>query len=351
MKRLTTKASQGIALLLITGIMLTGCGSEQNSMMQYRPQLPAVAYSPAPVESGDSSAEDGNDSVAETNTVATEYTLEYLSQDICVIPKKSQSPKDSDSVMTAGASLIVNDTTDEMLFSKNIYKKMYPASITKIVTALVTLKYANLEDTVTISHEAANITEYGAKLCGFKEGDQIKLKRLLYSFLIYSGNDAGIAIAEHVAGSVDAFAEMMNQEMKDLGASGSHFTNPHGLHDENHYTTAYDLYLIFHELLQYDTFLDIINRGSYKAKYKGADGKNKTMTFQSTDRYLIGRASAPKGITVMGGKTGTTSAAGSCLILYSKDSANEDFISVVLQAQGAESLYLQMNKLLEYIPN
>lgn len=348
MKRLTMRAGQGIAFLLITGIMLTGCGSQQNSMMQFRPQLPAAASTQVSAESGDSQAEEN--STPEGKPAATEYTLEYLSQDICVIPKKSQSPKDSDSVMTAGASLIVNDTADEMLFSKNIYKKMYPASITKIVTALVTLQSANLEDTVTISHEAANITEYGAKLCGFKEGDQIKLKRLLYSFLVYSGNDAGIAIAEHVAGSVDAFAEMMNQEMKDLGASGSHFTNPHGLHDENHYTTAYDLYLIFHELLQYDTFLDIINRGSYKAKYKGADGKNKTVTFQSTDRYLIGRASAPKGITVVGGKTGTTAAAGSCLILYSKNAAGEDYISVVLQAQGAESLYLQMNKLLEYIP-
>lgn len=329
MKRVRMRKGKLLAILLIIGTLLTGCGSEQNSLLDYRPQLPNTAAS-----------SEGNN---------TEYTLEYLSQDVCVIPKNAQSPKDSDSVMTAGASLIVNDTTDTMLFSKNIYKKLYPASITKIVTALVTLKYANLEDTVTISHDAANITEYGAKLCGFQEGDQITLKELLYSFLIYSGNDAGVAIAEHVAGSIDAFADMMNQEMKDLGASGTHFVNPHGLHDEQHYTTAYDLYLVFHELLQYDTFLDIINQSSFKAAYQDADGKKKTVTFQSTDRYLIGTASAPKGVTVIGGKTGTTSAAGSCLILYSQDENGSDYISVVLKAEGSESLYLQMNKLLEYI--
>lgn len=333
MNTLFKKTGRGIAMVCMMGMVLTGCGSGQSSLMNERPQLPNLAISSD-----------------KTETKHTEYTLDYLSQDVCVIPQNAQSPKDSDSVMTAGASLIVNDTTDTMLFSKNIYKKMYPASITKIVTALVTLKYANLDDTVTVSHNAANITEYGAKLCGFQEGDQIKLKQLLYSFLIYSGNDAGIAIAEHVAGSVDAFAEMMNQEMQDLGASGSHFVNPHGLHDKQHYTTAYDLYLVFHELLQYDTFLDIIQQASYKATYQNADGKKKTLTFQTTDRYLISRASAPKGITVIGGKTGTTAAAGSCLILYSQNKQKEDFISVVLKAEGAESLYLQMNKLLEYIP-
>ena len=252
--QLRGKGILGIVLFFLTGILLTGCGSSQNSLMEYRPQLPAAAPVQTAPSAGDQSedgsqAEEGADTVPQIqNSSTSHYSLEYLSKDVCVIPKKSQSAKNSDSVMTAGASLIVNDTTDEMLFSRNIYKKMYPASITKIVTALVTLKHANLDDMVTVSHNAANITEYGATLCGFKEGDRIKLKRLLYSLLIHSGNDAGIAIAEHVAGSEEAFADMMNQEMKDLGASGSHFTNAHGLHDEKHYTTAYDMYLVFREL-------------------------------------------------------------------------------------------------------
>lgn len=320
-----------IALILsvILGNLLTGCGAEKSSFMDYRPDLPVMAET-AKNESG--------------------YTQEYLSKDVCVIPKKKQSPKNSDSVMTAGSSLIVNDTTDTMLFSKNIYKKMYPASITKIVTALVALKYANMEDMVTISHNAANITEYGATLCGFKEGDQIQMSQLFSALLVRSGNDAGIAIAEHIAGSVDAFADMMNREMQELGASGSHFTNPHGLHDKKHYTTAYDLYLVFHELLQYDTFWETVQLPSVKIKYTDAQGNKKKLSFQSTNRYLTGTATAPKGITVIGGKTGTTAAAGSCLILYTQDSSKNDYVSVVLHASDGNNLYVQMNQLLSYIP-
>lgn len=250
--------------------------------------------------------------------------------------------------MTAGASLMVNDTDGKMLYSHNIYKKLYPASITKIVTAFVALKYGNLNDTVTISHSAANITEYGAKLCGFKEGDRIALKDLLYSFLIYSGNDAGVAIAEHIAGDTKSFAVMMNREMKNIGAKHTHFVNPHGLHNNKHYTTAYDLYLVFHHLAKNRTFMDIVSRSNYTAKYVDATGKSKSLYFTSTDRYLLGTAKAPTGVTVIGGKTGTTNNAGSCLILYSKGKKNKDYISVVLKAAGPYALYGQMNHLLDY---
>lgn len=325
-KKKKTMGIRIVSLMTLTAVLLTGCGSGETSPLNYRPQMQiADAESERP------------------------FTQEYLSQDICVIPKNGQTKAGSDSVMTAGSAMIINDTNQTMLFSKKVYKKMYPASITKIVTALVALKYGNLDDTVTFSHNAVSITEYGAVLCGFKEGDQIKLKDLLYSFLVFSGNDAGLAIAEHVGGSVDAFVDMMNQEVKDLGAVGSHFMNPHGLHDDKHYTTAYDLYLVFHELLQYDTFMKIINKPNYTTKYTDNAGKKQTKKFQSTDRYLIGTAKAPKGITVVGGKTGTTQKAGSCLILYTKDAKKNGYISVVLNAAGSESLYLQMNKLLEYI--
>ena len=138
----------------------------------------------------------------------------------------------------------------------------------------------------------------------------------------------------------------MNDEMKALGAVHSHFTNPHGLHDDKHYTTPYDLYLVFHELLNNDIFLDIINQSHYTAKFRGADGKRKAVTFYSTDRYLLGRASAPEGITVIGGKTGTTSNAGSNLILYTKNKDGSGYISLIMKAEYADSLYFQMNHLL-----
>ena len=170
---------------------------------------------------------------------------------------------------------------------------------------------------------------------------------MLYSFLICSGNDAGIAIAEHIAGSVEKFSVMMNNEAKSLGCSGSNFVNPHGLHDDNHYTTPYDLYLVFHVLFKYDVFMDIIHQSSYQAEFTGADGNKKTLWFSSTDKYLLGSVKAPEGVTVIGGKTGTTSMAGSNLILYSENTNGISYISVVMHASDSFSLYSQMNHLLE----
>lgn len=316
-----------IALLLGCCIFLTACRQE------------AVPLMDSQITAKDYSSGKGTGSV---------YQQPLLSEGICVVPWGSNSP--TDSAISAGSALMVNDTAGELLFAKNIYKKRYPASVTKIVTALVALKKGNLEDMVTVSYDASHITEYGAKLCGFQEGDQIKLQDLLYSLLIYSGNDAGVAIAEHIGGSVEGFADMMNQEMTYLGASGSHFVNPHGLHEEEHYTTAYDLYLVFHELAKYDVFLDIIGQPEYTMEWQDAQGQPRTMKFTSTDRYLLGSEQAPEDLTVLGGKTGTTIAAGNCLILYSQkgDEGASRYISVILKAASSTALYSQMNHLLEY---
>jgi len=280
----------------------------------------------------------------ESSACADLYSQDYLSKDICVVPAGKQDKKDEN--LPADAALIINTSTNEKLYSRGIYKRLYPASITKIVTALVTLKYGNLEDTVTVSYNASHITEYGAKLCGFQEGDQIKLEKLLYALMIYSGNDAGIAIAEHISGSTEKFAKLMNQEMEALGAAGSHFTNPHGLHDDNHYTTAYDLYLVFNRLVSdYPEFTDIIGKESVKVKYKNAAGEKKELYFTSTIKYNLGTETPPEGVAVTGGKTGTTQMAGSNLILYSAGPGG-NYISVVMHASDAYSLYDQMNYLL-----
>lgn len=310
-------------------ITLSGCGTQKNALLDYHVDISTTGLQ-----------SESNSTIAQN----------YLSDGICVIPKNKQT-KAKDAIMSARASLVVNDTDGKMLYSDNIYKKVYPASITKIVTALVALKYGNLDDVVTISYNASHITEYGAKLCGFAEGDQIVLRDLLSSFLVCSGNDAGVAIAEHISGSVTKFAKLMNQEVQKLGAVQSHFVNPHGLHDKKHYTTAYDLYLIFHELAKNQTFLDIVSQPYYVAKFHGKDHKAKKLYFSSTDRYLVGRAAAPEGINVIGGKTGTTFDAGSCLILYSQGQNDNHYISVVLKADGGESLYTQMNHLLQYAAN
>lgn len=279
------------------------------------------------------------------------YTAEtetLFSEDLCV--PTAEELKGNDSTITAKSSLIFDVTKQSILYADNIYQKLYPASITKIMTAYVALKYGNLDDTVTVGYNASHITEWGAKLCGFNEGDTIKLRDLLHAFLVYSGNDAGVAIAEHISGSVEDFADLMNQEANALGATHSHFVNPHGLHDDDHYTTAYDIYLIFNELIKNQEFTDIIHSKDVTVTYTLADGTKTTKTFANTNRYLTGKEEAPDGVTVIGGKTGTTSKAGSCLVLYSEDETGDDYISIVFKAENGDSLFYQMSELLQMIP-
>lgn len=312
------------AVISVFAIVAAGCGSKTDFFEKYGITL----------QTGSASCDSSRF-----------YSQDYLSGNVCVIPAAEQ--KENNSSLPADAALLINADKDEMVYAQNIYKRLYPASVTKIVTTLLVLKYGNLDDIVTISYNASHITEYGAKLCGFAEGDKIKLKKLLYSFMVYSGNDAGIAIAEHISGSEEEFVKLMNKEMAELGASGSHFTNSHGLHNDDHYTTAYDLYLVFNKLVSdYPLFNDIIKHGSVKAKYKSADGTKKEMFFTSTVKYKLNTETAPEGVKVTGGKTGTTQMAGSNLILYSTGPDGNNYISVIMHASDVYSLYDQMNYLL-----
>lgn len=272
---------------------------------------------------------------------------EFFAEDLAVIPLSKSST--GDQTFASQAAFLVNNTANEALYYKDIYEKLYPASITKLFTALVALKKGALTDLVTISHNAANIPEPGAKICGFDEGDVISLDALLNCMLIYSGNDAAIAIADHLGGSEDQFVTLMNEEAKRIGAVHSNFVNSHGLHDENHYTTAYDIYLAFHELIEYDLFRSIINTSSYTAKYADKNGTPKEKTFKTTNNYLSGETNMPDNVQVIGGKSGTTYKAGDCLILLSKDDKGNEYISVILKASGKEQLYNEMDRLLSMI--
>lgn len=312
---------------VLSASLLTGCSASSDKFLTYDSNVTAV----------------GSNLINQDNV----NTDDLFARNLCVIPLKTDVSEDGN--LTGEATLLVNKTTNEMLYAKNVYKRLYPASLTKLATALVVLKNSDLSDVVTVSKEAAGITEAGAKLCGLKEGDKIVLKDLLTSLLVYSGNDAGTAIADHIAGTEKAFADLMNEEVKKLGATHSHFVNAHGLHDEEHYTTAYDLYLIFNELLNYDDFLNIIKLGEYKLDYTDASGAQKSKTFMSTDRFMNGQMDAPKGITVLGGKTGTTNKAGSCLMLASKDKKENMYISLILKTDSGDMLFSQMAYLLKLI--
>ena len=175
----------------------------------------------------------------------------------------------------------------------------------------------------------------------------MSLDQALRILLVYSANDVAMLIAENVGGSVERFVEMMNQEAVRLGATNTHFMNPHGLTESEHYTTVYDLYLIFNEAIKYETFNEIIHMSGYQTVYYDKNGKEKGFDNQ----FLKGEQQAPANVTVIGGKTGTTSAAGYCLMLFSRDANGSPFISIVLRAEGAAQLYSEMIDLLEEIHN
>lgn len=236
-------------------------------------------------------------------------------------------------------------------YASRMHEKLYPASTTKILTALVAIKNGNLDDMVTVSERAsASSFAVDEQTCGIQTGDQLTLRDLLYGLMLFSGNDNAVAIAEHIAGSVEAFADMMNTQAAELLATKSHFVNPNGLHNEDHYTTAYDLYLIFNECIKYQEFIDMIQTTSYTAHITGADGSTRDLVVEPTNYYSRGATALPEGVTVIGGKTGTTNEAGNCLILLDESSDGSPYISVIMGASSKELLYTNMTALIETIP-
>lgn len=239
---------------------------------------------------------------------------------------------------------------NEVLYAKSIHERIYPASLTKIMTALVALENGQLSQTLTATN-AVNITFSGAVLCGLQSGDTMTLDQALRILLVCSANDVGMLIAENIGGTVEHFIEMMNEKARELGATNTHFLNPHGLPETEHYTTVYDLYLIFQEALKYDTFNEIIHMSSYQTVFYGANGKAKELSRQSTNMFLRGNYQAPANVTVIGGKTGTTLAAGRCLMVFVRDENGSPYIAAVLRAESTENLYANMIDLLGEIHN
>ena len=239
-------------------------------------------------------------------------------------------------------------TNFETIYAKNIHQKLYPASTTKILTAYIVLKYGNLEDVVTVRSNHVAL-ESDSSHCGLKAGVKISVEELLYGLMLKSGNDAANALADYISGSAESFAELMNEEAKLLGATNSHFVNAHGLHDDDHYTTVYDLYIIFQNALTNEKFREITGTMTHNASYTDADGNPITIQWDNTMQYFTKNKIPPEGATVLAGKTGTTSKAQSCLVLLSENQTGEEFISIILKSQDRGVLYEEMNDLLEEI--
>ncbi len=251
--------------------------------------------------------------------------------------------------ITAEAALLVkyDDSDPQVLAYKNPYVRTYPASITKLMSALVCLRnVTDLQQEFQIT-ENSTINMLGSSRAWLHKGETLTIEDLLYGMLLPSGNDAAIAVAEATCGSVDAFVEEMNKTALEIGATGTHFVNPHGLPDDNHYTTPYDIYLIMREVFKYDEFRKIVSTAHYNPQYKDSNGVAKTQEWNDTNKYLLGEVETPEGLKVLGGKTGTTNAAGYCLTMATeKESTGEEYIGTIMKAESKNDLYDNMTKLI-----
>ena len=310
----------GLSLLLL--FSLTGCGSKGYSM-EYDGDYAASAFR---FESGDHGSR-----------------ADSFAKDLCV--GNEDVSVNSVNTSESEAALLCDLNGGEILYAKNIHEQLNPASLTKVLTAIVALKYGNLDDVLTASANV-EIKESGASLVGIKEGDTMTMSQALHALLMPSGNDAAVMIAEHIGGSEEGFVEMMNEEAKALGATNSHFMYPHGLTADDLYVTAYDMYLIFREAIRYDEFIQIITATEYTSIYHDRAGDPKELSFGSSNQFISGNHETPEGVVVVGGKTGTTNAAGNCLVLLSKDSRGNPYISVILKCSQRDYLYDTMYDLI-----
>ncbi len=230
---------------------------------------------------------------------------------------------------------------------KNPYVRTYPASITKVMSALVCMRHIQDFQQEFKVTENSNIKVSGSSMAWLRTGETLTIEDLLYGMLLPSGNDAAVAIAEATSGSVEAFVEEMNRTALEIGATGTHFVNPHGLPDERHYTTPYDIYLIMNEAMKYEEFRKIVGTVNYSPHYKDSNGMPKTQNWSVTNRFMIGETPVPQGLEVLGGKTGTTNAAGYCLTMgVRKTSTGEEYISTVMKSKSKDELYQNMTNLI-----
>ena len=229
--------------------------------------------------------------------------------------------------LTAGAGVVLDADTGAVLFQKNMHEKMAPASITKVLTALVVLEHCDLDEQVTFSHDDVYNVDAGSSNAQIEEGDVLTVRDCLYALLLKSANECGNALACHVAGSREAFVDMMNAEATRLGCQDSHFANPSGLYAEDHYTSAYDMALIGAEAMKNRDFLEIESHASYKMAGTIRNPGGLTVYME---HKMLRKDTAYSDARVIAGKTGYTKLAGNTLITMAEQDGRH-LVAVVLQ--------------------
>ena len=264
-----------------------------------------------------------------------EYNKKIDNNEINKTIETSANLNDEPKINSRSAA-VIDRKSKNIIYGKNENVKKAMASTTKIMTAMVVIQNTNLNNIVEISKKAAGT---GGSRLGLKAGDKITVKDLLYGLLLRSGNDCAVALAEYVAGSVQEFSNLMNQNAQMLGLNNTHFVTPHGLDEEEHYTTAYELAILADYALNNELFAQIVNKKSYTINI------NKNSKTLNNTNELLGNLNGVYGV-----KTGFTNGAGRCLVTSIKR-GNLDVICVVLGADTKKDRTRDSAKLIEYTFN
>lgn len=285
---------------------------------------------------------------------------------ICFLPKKDNSQTPSDNVeqeeivntntqvnlspykeptintkkltddVNSNFAVLISADTGEILAEKNLNAKMYPASLTKVMTLLVALEnVTDLNDTFEMSYTIIDpLYRQGASLAGFSSGEAVKILDLLYGVILPSGADATCGIATYVSGSEDAFVKLMNNKVKELGLENTHFANSSGLYDDNNYTTAYDMALILKAAMKNELALKILSTSQYTTSKTLQHPEGVWM--DSTLSHYISGNKLSNGSAILGGKTGYVSESGNCIATFGKSATGNNYIMVTGKAESGK---------------
>ena len=269
--------------------------------------------------------------------------LAGMAEERCLIEDEKQFDT---SLFQAGFAGLFAEDAKETLYAKSAMEKMYPASMTKLMTALLVVENVkDLSAKTKLTDTEIFDLEDGASVAYLFPNGTYSVSDLLYALFIPSGNDAANALAVYTAGSISEFVGMMNKRANELG-----MVNAHGMHDPKHYTTIYDMYLLSRECAKHEALLRYSTAQAKTIVCTLEDGTPYEQSYRSGNSYLLGYTVPPTGVTIIGGKTGTTKEAGNCLTLILTGSFGTTYVAVLGKCNGYEPLYSQMNTLLEMIP-
>ena len=265
---------------------------------------------------------------------------------------------EADLQLQCASAILMDADYGQVLYEQQAYEKAFPASMTKVMTALLTLEAIedgtiSAETMVTVSDYAARKDFANESTANLLSGEQMSVIDLLYCLMLPSANDAAKALAEHISGSADSFAEKMNQRAEELGCQNTHFLNPNGLHDENHYSCAYDIALMFRQAMSHELFLKIIGTAEYTTAATNLSGERILYNTNGliSNLYYSGYVYEK----CIGGKSGTTSSAGKCLVSAAHN-GEYPIISVIMGADlitaedgsSRQGQFVESTRLFEY---